>query len=320
MRQAIFWLRKPAQIANAYAMHKHPLYAIGLMLAAMFAFASMTAMVRLLSESMQSTQIVLLRNLFSLALILGWSALLVRGRPRFATSRMKSHLWRAMVGFCSMQLWFYCLGIMPLTLATALSFTTPIFATLLAMVFLGEKAGIRRLSAIGVSFVGVLVILQPDSSGLAASSLLVLLSSALIAWSSLLVKSLTATDSSETIIFYMTAFMLVFSLPAGLMAWQTPTAYQLWLAFLVGFFSIVAHLLTTRALALADMVTLMPFDYTRLLFASAYAYWLFDETMGWHTLIGALIIALSSLYIAHREARLKRLAVLATTLKEGPVL
>ena len=307
-------------IVNGEAMQKHPLFAIGLMLAAMFAFASMTAVVRLLSESMHSSQIVLLRNLFSLALILGWSALLMRGCPHFATTRLKSHVWRAMVGFCSMQLWFYCLGIMPLTLATALSFTTPIFATLLAMVFLGEKAGIRRLSAIALSFVGVLIILRPDGSALASSSLLVLLSSALIAWSSLLVKSLTATDSSETIIFYMTAFMLVFSLPAGVLAWQPPTAMQLWLAFLVGFFSIVAHLLTTRALALADMVTLMPFDYTRLLFASVYAYWLFGETMGLHTLIGALIIAASSVYIAHREARLKRRAVVETTLKEGPVL
>jgi drug/metabolite transporter (DMT)-like permease len=289
-------------------MQSKPLQAVGLMLASMFAFATMSATVRLLSAGLPSTEIVFLRNAWSVLLIVLWTWALQRRRPDFSTLRLRSHFWRAGVGFLSMQLWFYALSVMPLNLATALSFTTPIFATIFAIVFLREKAGVRRWSAIAIGFTGMLVMLHPGDQGLPVSALIVLASSALMAWAGILVKSLTHTEAPETIVFYMSFFMLILSVPPAMMHWQPVDSYQLWLAFLIALFSTIAHLLLTRAYVRAEMVMLMPFDFTRLIFAAIYAHVLFNETLDAHTLAGGFIIVASTVYIAHREAKLRKAA------------
>lgn len=290
---------------------QHPMRAIVFMLISMFLFAAMSALIRGLSETMHSTQIVFLRNAFSMGIILAWTFALQRRALRFPTRRLGSHLWRSGVGFVSMSLWFYSLSILPLTVAVAFSFTTPIFATIFAAMFLGEKVGIHRWSAIMAGFVGIWVMLRPDGSAISLSAGIVLLSSALIAWSSILVKSLTRTDSPETIIFYMTLFMLILSVPPALYSWQPFTLYQALLAFLIALASVGAHLLLTRAVATTDMVVLMPFDFTRLIFASIFAYIFFGEVLDRYTLTGALIIVASTAYIAWREKKHKTTDVTA---------
>lgn len=280
-----------------------PVHAILLMLAAMFGFACMAIGVRMLAGEVPSALIVGWRNLLSLPLILLWTAALSRGLPQFRTTRMKNHFWRASVGVLSMELWFYSLTIMPVTLATALSFTAPIFSTIFAIIFLGERAGLRRWSAIITGFIGVMIILHPDTNGVDGKSLFVLLSSAMMAVSGVLVKSLSRTEKPETIVFYMALFMSLWSLPPAIAMWQTPTAYQLWILFLIALFSTGAHLAMTRAFIRADMVVLMPFDFTRLIFIGVMANLFFGETMDGYTIAGALVIVASTVYIAHRETR-----------------
>jgi drug/metabolite transporter (DMT)-like permease len=292
---------------------QQPLQAIAFMLGSMFSFASLTFFVQLLSKELPPPQIVFLRNAWSLLLILLWSLALHRKRPSYPTKRLKDHFLRAFVGFISMETWFYCLSIVPLALATGLSFTTPIFTTILAILFLGEKAGWRRWSAIIAGFVGVLVILHPDSSNIPAGALLVLFSSTLMACVGIQVKSLTRTDTPESIVFYATVFMLLFSVVPAIAVWQPVTAHQLWLAFWIAVASTAAHLLLTRAYQRADVVVLMPFDFTRLLFASIYAYLFFNETLDGYTLTGALIIVTSTVYIAWREKQLKKKLIAPVT-------
>src|SRR6185295_13296481 len=104
------------------------------------------------------------------------------------------HFWRAGLGFLSMEIWFYSLSILPLNVATALSFTTPVFGTLFAIWLLKEKAGWRRWSAIAVSFIGVLIILRPESAEFNPSAGIVLVSSALLAMVGVVIKHLTSTE------------------------------------------------------------------------------------------------------------------------------
>src|SRR5438045_1078388 len=108
------------------------LEAILLMLASMACFSAMNIVIRILSRGMPSTEMVLLRNICSLGLILLWDIVLNRRIPVFHTKRLKGHFWRASVGIVSMELWFHAVTLLPITLATALSFTTPIFSTIIA--------------------------------------------------------------------------------------------------------------------------------------------------------------------------------------------
>lgn len=274
------------------------------MLASMISFGCMSVVIRLLAGEMPSTLMVFLRNAMSVLLILAWSAGMQRRLPRFPTVRVRGHFWRAAVGLCAMELWFYSLSIMPLSPATAISFMTPIFSTIFAVLYLHEKAGVARWAAIFAGFLGVLVILRPDTQALSAGALIVLLSSALMGLAGVLVKSLTRTESPETIVYYMSIFMLILSVPPALLHWQPVTPYQLWLALVIAALSTGAHLLLTRAYVRADMVVLMPFDFVRLVVVAILANLLFGEVLTTSTMIGALIIVAAAVFAARREVRI----------------
>ena len=276
------------------------------MIASMASFALMNTIIRLLSFELHSTQMVFMRNVISLLLIMALSAWMQRGVPRFTTQKFSGHFWRGTLGCLAMELWFHSVTLMPLTLATAISFITPVFSTIIAIFFLGEKAGIRRWSAILAGFVGMLVILRPDVGGISPDAFFVLGSSLLIGVAGVVVKSLTRTESPETIVFYMALIMTVWSFFPALMFWQPITLPQLWLAFWIAVFSTGAHLMLARAYMRADIVVLMPLDFTRLVFTAILAYLFFGELLDTQTLIGSAIIVASTVYIAHREAALKR--------------
>ncbi|MGE3714309.1 MAG: DMT family transporter, partial [Alphaproteobacteria bacterium] len=169
-----------------------------------------------------------------------------------------------------------------------------------------ERAGWRRLSAIFISFIGVWVILRPDIGGIDETATIVLCASMLMAISGVLVKSLTRTELPETIVFYMSLFMLLWSALPMITSWHTFTAHQLLLVCIIALCSTIAHLCMTRAFMRTDMVVLMPFDFTRLLFTAILAYLLFGETANDNTWWGAALIVVATIYIAHREAVIRR--------------
>ena len=277
-----------------------------LMLASMACFAAMNVVISAIAPLMHSSQMVLVRNSMSLLMVITLAGIQQQRIPHFPTKRLRGHLGRSLAGLLAMQLWFYSMTIMPVTLATALSFTTPIFATIFAILLLGERAGVRRWSAMAVSFIGVLMILRPDIAGMNASALYVLSASAAMAVAGVFVKSLSRTEPPETIVFYMALFMAPLSIPLGVMHWQ-PIGMTAWLALaLIALLSTGAQLMMARAYQRAEVVVLMPLDFTRLIFTSILAYVFFGEVLDHHAWLGAGIIVASTAYMAHREARLKR--------------
>ena len=152
--------------------------AICYMLVSTAAFSLMNMGVRLVAQTMDATLIVTLRNLITLLILLPLVA-----PHRFAvirTTRLKAHFWRSAIGAVGMITWTYCLTIMPLVHATALSFTAPLLATFFAITILKEKATWRHLVALSIGFIGVLIILRPGIEGFDLNSLWVIM--ATTAW------------------------------------------------------------------------------------------------------------------------------------------
>lgn len=275
------------------------------MLLSMACFAGMNIIIRQLSVSMHSTQMVFIRNGMSLCIVLVVAFFLARGVPEFRTKRLSGHFGRSTMGLIAMQLWFYSITLMPVTLVTALSFTTPIFSTIFAILFLKEHAGPRRWAAMLISFIGVLLILDPDFGHMNNKVLFVFASSAAMGVAGVFVKSLSRTESPETIVFYMTIFMTPLSLPLALMHWKPIMAEQLWSLLWIALLSTSAQLMMARAYQRAQLVVLMPLDFTRLIFTSLFAYITFGEVLDAQAWVGAMIIVASTAYIAHREAKRK---------------
>ena len=281
--------------------------AICFMVLSMACFSLMNVFIRYSATDLHTTQIVFLRNLFSLLILLPW--VLRSGSVVLKTERMWGHFWRGTVGMMGMQLWFYSIAILPMNEATALSLTAPIFATIVAIVWLGERAGIHRWSAIIIGCVGALIVIRPSPDNMNWNMLIVPCATFLWAIAGTLVKTLTKTEPPNRIVFYMAFFMTLWSLPPALYYWKTPGMELIALTFAVALASTAAHAFLVRAYASADMVLLMPFDFFRLVFTAIFAYAAFHEVADMWTWVGGAVIVSSAAYIAHREALKKRKAL-----------
>jgi len=263
-------------------------------------FSLMNVFTRMATFDMHIAQIVFLRNLFSVGLLLPW--VLRHGSGVLHTHRIKDHFWRGTLGVIGMHLWFYSIATLPLNHATALSFTAPIFMTIFAIIFLGERVGVHRWSAIVVGFIGAMVIIRPSPSDMQWESFIVFLATSFWASAGMLVKSLTKTEPTNRIVFYMSVVMASWSLPFALWHWTLPTPDQLWLIFGIALASTVSHIFLVNAYSRVDVVVLMPFDFFRLIFTAMFAYIAFGEIADRWTWMGAAIIVTSAAYIARREA------------------
>lgn len=272
------------------------------MLASTLILASMHGLVRLLSGELHPFVIVFFRNAFGLLAIL---PLLARhGLPSLRTNNKKLHLFRALVGIIAMMFFFYGLSKVPLANATALSFSTTLFATVSAAVFLRETVRIRRWLAIIVGLIGVLIVLRPNFTDFNNYSLLLVV--AAIAWgtSVTIVKKLTQTESSFTIVALMSTSLTILSVPFAWYFWETPSVSELFALLAVGAMATAGHLLMTEALKRSDVGIVMSIDFTRLIWTSLIGIWFFSEPLEQHTVIGALIIFGAGWYIIFRESRI----------------
>lgn len=271
------------------------------MLAATVSFSVMQALVRSVSSDMHPFQIVFMR--LALALVIMSPLFLRRGLAPLRTTRLDLHVLRAVLTTVAMTCLFTGLSLTPLAQATALAFTAPVFATVLAIVFLGEVVRMRRWVAIGIGFAGTFVILRPGFHEVSLGEVLIVVSA--IAWGVgiIITKILARTDSSVTIALYMALLMAPLSIFAAIPVWQWPTAEQLGLLFVIAGTGTFSHICFAQALAEADTSVVMPIDFCKLMWATLLGFWLFGEVPGVHTWIGGALIFAATTYIAYRESR-----------------
>ncbi|HEX6142411.1 MAG TPA: DMT family transporter [Geminicoccaceae bacterium] len=277
---------------------------IFLMLASTFMFAAMHATIRTVSAELHPFEIAFFRNLFGFLIVVPW--LIRYGIGPLRTSRPGLHLLRGAFNIVAMLSFFTALTIAPLAEVTALNFTAPIFATLLAIPIFKETVRLRRWTAIVLGFAGVLIILRPGFAGAGTGQLLALLAAVTWGCALLVIKRLGQSDSSITIIAWMAMMMIPASFVPALFVWQTPSLGALGWLVLIGLLGNMGQLAMTEAIRQADASVVMPIDFFKLIWVALLGYLLFAEVPGIFTWIGGAIIFTSTAYIAYREQQVTR--------------
>ena len=290
----------PAQATGARAAFASPaLRGIALMFVSTFFFAAMHGSIRYMSATIHPFEIALFRNVFALVVVLPW--FYRYGIAPLRTRRFGLHALRAVFNIMAMLSFFYALSITPLSEVTALGFTAPIFATVLAALILGEVVRARRWTAIVIGFLGTLIILRPGFDAIGLGQILVLFSSMIWACALLVIKTLGRTDSSATIISYMALLMIPLSLVPALFVWRWPDPLEWAWLIAIGVLGGIGQFCMTEALRQADTAVVMPFDFFKLVWVTVIAWLAFAEHADLYTWIGGAVIFSSTLYIAYRE-------------------
>lgn len=275
------------------------------MVASTIAFASMHAGVRYVSIELHlhPFEIAFFRNFFGLLVLTPW--FVRQGLAPLYTQRFGLHMSRALINVVAMLLFFMGLALTPLAQVQALGFTAPLFATLLAIIFLGEKVFAWRWSALIVGFIGALIIIRPGIKTIDVGSLLVLSSAAIWACAIIIIKMLSRTDSAVTITAYMVLLMTPLSLVPALFFWQWPNGEQLvWLVF-VGVSGTLAQMGMAQSFRMAEATAVLPLDFMKLIWGALIGYMLFKEVPDAGIWIGGITIFAAATFIAYRESQVK---------------
>jgi len=283
-----------------------PLRAALLMFGSAMAFGLMAIAIRYATRFVPTQEVAFFRNAFGLLALL---PMLIRpGHGSLRTQQLPRYFLRSAIGLASMLCGFWAIGHLPLSQAISLSYSTPLFVTIAAVLWLGEKVRVRRWAAVIAGFIGVLVIVRPGAHGFEAGSLVAVLAAMLSALVAIQIKQLTRVDSPDAVVLYTYLFWVPLSLVPALFVWVWPAGIAwLWL-LATGVMGTVGQLLWTRALKLGEVSALTPISFTQLPLVVTLGWLLFGETLDRWTVIGALIILGSNAYIAHREAVLSRRA------------
>ena len=226
----------------------------------------------------------------------------------YKTKYVSLHFYRSFFGAIAMAAIFVGLRNLQLAEVTSLAFSGPIWVVIFSMLFLSEKIRTKRWVAVGLGFIGVLIISKPGFDNLNYYYIFPIIFCIGFAGVSILIRKLTL--AGETV--WLIAFY--FSVASGLGGlatfplgdWIMPTKYDLVLLILVGLLGGIANLTLTQSYKLAEVTLTTPLKYLSLVFAVIYGFYFFNEVPSINTLLGAGLIVISSGIIFFRENQLKK--------------
>ena len=265
------------------------------------AVASVNAIGHHVSVEIHPFEIAFFRSMISIFVLA--PAIIRRKFAPLRTRRPALLAARGLLDGASALFFFLALSLSPLAKVTALSFSAPLFATLLAVLFLGEVLRIRRISALLIGFAGTLVILRPGLVSLDSGSMSMLGFAALWGGAMVLTKGLSRTESSLTIALYSALVITPFALLAALPFWTTPSLTQLAWLVLIGFLSSLRQVTLAEAFRHADATAVLPLDFTKLIFAAVIGAVAFGEIPSAWTWAGGILIFVGGTAIAYGERR-----------------
>lgn len=275
---------------------------IWLMIATTVIFATQDALSRHLASTYNLWMVVMLRYWFFAAFVIALAARAQGGlKAAIRSSRPKTQLFRALLlalEICVMVLGFVVLGLIE---THAVFATYPLIVAALSGPILGEKVGWRRWSAIGVGFVGVLIILQPGLGVFSPAALIPLLAATMFALYGLLTRYVGRYDSASVSFFWTGTIGAVVMTAIGIWHWQNMAPLDWFMMFCLCCCAALSHWLLIRAYEVAEASAIQPFAYLQLVFASGLGVLLFDESLRSNVILGAAIVSAAGLFTLWRQ-------------------
>jgi drug/metabolite transporter (DMT)-like permease len=269
-------------------------------------FVAVTGIVRHLGTDMSPVQAAFIRYALGTVLLIPVFMRMERllGTPKI----LGLHAVRGIIHGIGVMLWFFAMARIPIAEVTALGFTAPIFTTLGAALFLGEKLYFYRIGAVLMGFGGALVVLQPGFQEINLGSIAQLTAAPIFSCSFLIAKRLTNVESSGAIVAYLSIFVTLTLLPPAIYFWRTPTWEEFGWLFATASCATAGHYTLAQAFRAADITVTQPVQFLQLVWATIIGLMLFGEEPEVWTWVGGGMIVASATFIAHREGIRRRSA------------
>ena len=271
-------------------------------------FVLMSVCIKATGDHIPLFQVVFIRNFFALIPLCFVIYFL---KLKLSTiNKYPLHLGRAVIGITAMSLFFISIRYVPLVEMQTISFSSVFFISILSVFFLGEKIGYRRIIAVIVGFIGVVIILNPGSAIFSNYSFLPLIASFFLSIAVIFLKKILLTNNNILSVWIFTAFCTVISLFFYDDTWIWPQNYDLIFMVASGFLGFIAQICLTKSFQMADASLLAPLDFSSVIWSFLIGYIFFQEFITLNVLFGGLIIIMSVSYIFYRERVLKKQIVL----------
>ncbi|RSK31620.1 DMT family transporter [Rhodovulum iodosum] len=275
------------------------------MLATGLNFVGVTAVVKHVGGDMPAAEAAFLRYFLGLIFLIPMLGPLFRSA--MTRSDLKLYAWRGAAHTAGVICWFYAMTKIPIAEVTAMNYLNPVYVTIGAALIFGEQLATRRIAAIAVAFVGVLIILRPGFREVSPGHVAMLFTALFFAASYLLASRLSGKGAAA-VVAMLSITVTIGLAPFAAAVWVTPTLSQLFWLLLVAAFATAGHFSMTMAFRAAPLAVTQPVSFLQLVWATALGWFAFGEAVdGWVVLGGALIVGAVS-FITWREAVLKRQA------------
>lgn len=286
------------------ALDSRPLKGMFWMFVTGLCFVAVTALVKYLGDELPAAQQAFLRYLLGLVFLIPmWPALRATPITRSALTLFGA---RGLVHALGVMLWFYAMTQIPLAEVTAMNYLSPIYVTLGAALFLGEKLALRRILAVLVAFLGALIILRPGLREVSSGHLAMIGTAIFFAGSYLMAKRMSGKVSASVVVAMLSLIVTICLAPFAYAVWVPPTGAQLLGLLAVAAFATAGHFTMTLAFAAAPLTVTQPVTFLQLVWAVALGALVFGEGIDLFVVLGGMVIMASVLFITWREAVLRK--------------
>ncbi|MCG7393381.1 DMT family transporter [Microvirga sp. ACRRW] len=284
--------------------HRNLLAVVAWMSGALLAFSATAVAVRALAPTFSVFEMLAVRNLAGVAILLALAGIKPELRPGLKPRRFTLHLTRNVLHFAGTDGWAFGLTLLPLATVFALEFTTPAWVALLAIPLLQERMTWGRFVAVVLGFAGVLIILRPGLETLQPASFLMLGVAFAFALVAIMTKSLTKTESTFSILFFMNLLQLPMNLAGVSRAFWLAIEPQHVLPFIgICAGGLLAHYCLTNAYRRGDATMVVPLDFMRIPLIAIVGWQFYGESLDPYVFIGSACIVVGLLYSLNREAK-----------------
>lgn len=267
-------------------------------------FAAVTGVVRYLGSDMPAIEGAFIRYAIGVLMVIPLIWRHWVGMPDRKT--LKLYVIRGVVHGGAVMLWFYAMARIPIAEVTAIGYVAPIFVTIGAALFLGERLHLRRIVGVVVGFIGALIVIRPGFHDVNLGQMAQLGAAPLFAISFIIAKKLTGRESPSMIVAMLSVFCTLALLPGAIIQWRSPTGEEIGWLTLTALLATAGHYTLTKAFAAAPITVTQPLAFLQLIWATLIGVFLFAEPIDPFVILGAVIVVTSVTYISHREVQARR--------------